>query len=182
MGRSGWKSSSAPVDNPRAAQRSFDTTRRGAMNIGGTRLLDPKFRDNIGKYVAQCAVVVFVMLVVLRVLDVIADAAVVGALGASSFIAFCMPHARVASPRFLVGGYMVGILMGAACYFASTAAEALGVPLLGESPVAVFGALAVGGAIFVMVITNLEHPPAASLALGLVLNGCDSRSVLVVLV
>jgi len=46
----------------------------------------------------------------------------------------------------------------------------------------VFGAMSVGLAIFVMVITNTEHPPAASLALGLVLNEFNYRTVIVVLI
>jgi len=33
----------------------------------------------------------------------------------------------------------------------------------------------------VMVVTNLEHPPAAGVALGLVLNNCEARTVAVVL-
>ena len=44
-----------------------------------------------------------------------------------------------------------------------------------------FGGLAVGLAIFVMVITNTEHPPAASIALGLVLNGFEPRVILFIL-
>lgn len=42
-------------------------------------------------------------------------------------------------------------------------------------------ATAVGLAIFVMVITNTEHPPAASIALGLVLNGFEPRVILFIL-
>jgi len=34
----------------------------------------------------------------------------------------------------------------------------------------VFGALAVGIAIFIMAVTNTEHPPGAGIALGLVIN------------
>jgi CBS-domain-containing membrane protein len=37
----------------------------------------------------------------------------------------------------------------------------------------VFGALATGVAMFLMVITKTEHPPAAAVALGLVLNAWD---------
>jgi CBS-domain-containing membrane protein len=40
------------------------------------------------------------------------------------------------------------------------------------------GGLAVGMAIFAMVVTNTEHPPAASIALGLVLNGFEPRVIL----
>jgi CBS-domain-containing membrane protein len=46
----------------------------------------------------------------------------------------------------------------------------------------VFGALAVGLAIFVMVITDTEHPPAAGLALGLVLDEYNHMTAVVALV
>lgn len=146
------------------------------------RLFDPKFHDNKGKYIAQCTVVTLVMVVLLQILDAITDAAVIGALGASTFIAFTMPHARVSSPRFLVGGYAVGILAGVICHYASLLTVLVGIPVLQDSSQIVFAALAVGLAIFVMVITNLEHPPAAGVALGLVLNDCNVPAILVVAV
>jgi len=45
----------------------------------------------------------------------------------------------------------------------------------------VFSALAVGGAIFLMVVTDTEHPPAAGMSLGLVLNQWDHRTLLFIL-
>lgn len=142
--------------------------------------LDPKFRDNKGKYVAQCTMATLVMFCVLEILDAEANSAIIAALGASSFIAFTMPHAQVSRPRFLVGGYAVCIVTGLACRWAASWAVAARIPLLQDSWIIVFAALALGLSIFIMVITNLEHPPAASLALGLVLNECSLRTVLVV--
>jgi len=46
----------------------------------------------------------------------------------------------------------------------------------------IFGGLAIGLAMFGMVITNTEHPPAASLALGLVLGEWHLLTVMVALV
>jgi len=46
----------------------------------------------------------------------------------------------------------------------------------------VFGALAISVAMFTMVVTRTEHPPAAALALGLVLNEWDLLTLVVVLV
>lgn len=92
---------------------------------------------------------------------------------ASSFIAFTMPEAEMSGPRRMVGGYLIVIAVGCLCHFLS------GLPLLEQLPVAqnmmvvVFGALSVGIAIFAMVVTDTDHPPAASLALGLVLNECS---------
>ena len=51
-----------------------------------------------------------------------------------------------------------------------------------ESPHVVFGAMSVGLAIFVMVITDTEHPPAAGLALGLILNEWSLLTIVVVFV
>ena len=45
----------------------------------------------------------------------------------------------------------------------------------------VFGSLAISTAMFVMVVTRTEHPPAAALALGLVLNEWNLLTLAVVL-
>jgi CBS-domain-containing membrane protein len=45
----------------------------------------------------------------------------------------------------------------------------------------VFGALAISVAMFMMVVTRTEHPPAAALALGLVLNEWDLLTLAVVM-
>jgi CBS-domain-containing membrane protein len=44
----------------------------------------------------------------------------------------------------------------------------------------IFGGLATGIAMFLMVMTRTEHPPAAALALGLVLNEWTAITLLVV--
>jgi CBS-domain-containing membrane protein len=45
----------------------------------------------------------------------------------------------------------------------------------------IFGALAISLAMFMMVVTRTEHPPAAALALGLVLNEWNLVTLAVVL-
>jgi len=146
------------------------------------QFIDPKFRKNEGRYVVQCAVATLALVVVLAVLDSISDAAIVGALGASSFIAFTMPHKHVSEARYFVGGYSVGVISGVACYYASVLVGLSSTAVLGASSSVVFGAIAVGLAIFIMVVANLEHPPAAGVALGLVLNQCDALAIVVIIV
>jgi CBS-domain-containing membrane protein len=51
---------------------------------------------------------------------------------------------------------------------------------LQEGSRVLFGALSVGLAILLMVVTNTEHPPVAGLALGFVLNEWNFRTVVVV--
>jgi len=146
------------------------------------RILDRRFRKHAGRYVFQCALATGAVLVILMVLDVITQAVIIASLGASSFIAFTMPHANVSRPRYLVGGYVCGMAAGIAM---NAVGEAVGDPTVGEWTVhgdVVFGAAAVGLAIFLMVITDTEHPPAAGLALGVVLAQWDTLALVVPIV
>ena len=139
--------------------------------------LDPKFHDHIGRYVAQCALATLTLLFVLLVLDAEQNVAVIAALGASSFIVFTMPHATRSRPRYLVGGYIVGIVSGLLCHLLFVGLSHLPVPQ--GSLHLVCAALSVGFAIFAMVTLDLEHPPAAGVALGLILNDCSVKTILV---
>jgi len=149
------------------------------------RILDRAFRKHVGRYVVQCALATLAVLAILLILDVIQHAVIIASLGASSFIAFTMPHTNAARPRYLVGGYVCGMVSGVAMH---ALAQAVGNPTWGEWSVdhemveGVFGAAAVGLAIFLMVITNTEHPPAGGLALGVVLAQWDALALAVPIV
>ena len=118
------------------------------------------------------------MLVVLLSLDYVEQTVLIASLGASVFIAFTMPHVNASNPRYLVGGYAVGTCVGCAWWLA---ASSIALPIDGISGSVVFGAVAVGCAMFFMVITDTEHPPAAALALGYVLNEWDLLTVILIL-
>ncbi len=157
----------------------FDRIKRREKAL---HFIDPRFRENKFKYIAQCAMVVVVMFIVLATLDARKNSAVIAALGASSFIAFTMPHSRVSSPRYLLGGYLIGVITGTLCHFAAAWASGMGNVFIQEWSTTLFGALAVGIVIFIMVITDFEHPPAAGVALGLCINECTISSVSVVVI
>ena len=93
-----------------------------------------------------------------------------------------MPHTKGSGPRFLIGGYVVGILVGCCCYYLSILPFFENIVFLEEYLDVIFCSVAVGLAIFLMVITNTEHPPATGIALGLILNRCDPRTIIVVMV
>jgi CBS-domain-containing membrane protein len=82
---------------------------------------------------------------------------VISAMGATSFIAFAMPKTVSAKTRNILGGHLVGLASGAIFYFTS-------LPYFVEYP------CAVGLAIFLMVVLDVEHPPAAGTALAVVVN------------
>jgi len=146
------------------------------------RFFDENFSRNKARYILQCLLATTAVLVILLILDAIHNAVVIAALGASAFVAFALPHANVSRAKFLVGGYAVAVIVGGACSYLA------GLPAPGRSPMVqryysiIFGALAVGGTIFVMTITETEHPPAAGLALGFVLGEWSFVTVLVVLI
>lgn len=148
-----------------------------AMNF-----FDGKFSQNKMRYLSQCLLATGSAMMVLMVLNTIANEVVIASLGASCFIAFCMPHHRASSPRLMIGGYIVGICVGTLCCWLSSIVfsnpDSCGYVYCSV----IFGGLAVGLAMFLMVITNTEHPPAASLALGFVLSTWQPLTVAVALV
>ena len=144
------------------------------------KLFDAKLARNKGRYIGQCLLATASAMVVLLVLDAMSNAAIIASLGASCFIAFTMPHGAISSPRYLVGGYVVGLAVGTGCYWLGRMPLPDGWLLVHHD--VLFGALAIGLATFIMVVTNTEHPPAAGVALGLVLQEWSLLTVVVVLV
>ena len=145
-------------------------------------LIDKKFKTHKLNYVFQSILLSIAIFCILMILDIKTDAAVIAALGASGFIAFTMPHDDSSTPRKLIGGYIMGILSaGLFCLICK-------IPLIQQVlffqnfSFVFFGSLSVGLAMFLMGITNTEHPPAASLALGLVFNCFNSHTVVIVLI
>ncbi len=147
------------------------------------RLLDKKFSKHRTRYILQSTLAGISAMIALMALDAIANAAVIGAIGASAFVAFTMPHRDVSNARYLIGGYLTGIAAGTLCFFIS---RSFPLDQLSSNSVFLiiisFAGLAVGLAIFLMVVTNTEHPPAAGLAMGLVLNDWNIQAVIIVLI
>jgi len=87
------------------------------------------------------------------------------------FIVFALPCSVTAQPRRLIGGHAVGIVSGLICYFAFPSG------LFGEFAASwqfiiwLVYAVSVGLSMFIMVITDTEHPPAAGTALSIAING-----------
>jgi CBS-domain-containing membrane protein len=136
-------------------------------------------RENIRRYALQCSLAAAVVL--LLVLDAVTQTVLIAALGASVFIAFAVPRSLHSGPRCLIGGYLAGILAGSAMATLNIALEFSDV-VTAHASMVVFSALATGLAMFLMVVTKTEHPPAAALALGLVLNEWTLLTLVVVMV
>jgi CBS-domain-containing membrane protein len=136
------------------------------------RAFDRRFPPHWLSYVLQSLLAagsVFVVLIALRQQNLV----VAASLAATAFTVFAMPSRVTASPRNVIGGHLVGLVFGA--LFALIPAQSAVTQDL-------VYALAVGGAMFVMAITNTEHPPAAGTALGVVIAGFSLPVVLGVIV
>jgi CBS-domain-containing membrane protein len=135
--------------------------------------------EDIKRYALQCGLAGVVVLVLLLVLDAVTQTVLIAALGASTFIAFAVPRSPHSGPRSMIGGYVVGILAGSLMAMLSNAIDAP--PLTDHAVMVICGAIAISLAMFTMVVTRTEHPPAAALALGLVLNEWSLLTLIVVL-
>ncbi|MFT5446276.1 MAG: CBS-domain-containing membrane protein [Gammaproteobacteria bacterium] len=134
------------------------------------RILDPKFVVHVGAYAGQCLAAAATLFVLLCLLDTLTQTVLIAALGASAFIAFTMPHTDSSKPRYLLGGYVIGTVIGCAASLLGAELLVLSPPQLQHLLSIALAATATGCAMFLMTVTDTEHPPAAGLALGFALN------------
>ncbi len=129
-------------------------------------VMDMKLRERgmWAHYVFQSLLATFSVFLVLLVLQ-LATPVIVAALGATAFVCFAMPKNVTAQPRNVVGGHLVGVLSGGICalLFISFGHNSEFIHII-------FASITVGVAIFIMVVTDTEHPPGCSTALGLVVH------------
>ena len=136
------------------------------------RMLDPKVKSNPRRYVLQCSLAFFALLVVLLVEEVgLHRVVMIAAIGSTSFVLFVTRHSSTANPRHVIGGHLIALLVGSA--FAVFSGTPVGQNLLTQVRLVldVEAALAVALSIFFMAATDTEHAPAAGTALGVVVHG-----------
>ena len=145
------------------------------------QLIDKSFKRAPKSYIMQSLLAVVAVAIILYFVEVLTHAAIVAALGASAFIVFAMPHSITAKSRRLIGGHIVGLISGTFCYYVFLSGP-LGRLITSREFTSLFiYALAVGLSIFLMAITNTEHPPAAGTALGVVSHVWSYEVVIFVL-
>jgi len=135
--------------------------------------VDKKFKLNKKHYIFQCCLVTVTLGMLFSMLDFFFNTALVAALGATAFIVFTGPHKEISRSRYVVGGYTIGIVVGL------LAINGFYYMALDQSFFPVCSALCVGITMFLMVVFDYEHPPAAGVALGLMINNGHPHSVAV---
>lgn len=129
-------------------------------------------KENIGRYLLQCSLAGGVVFILLMVLDRVTQTVLIAALGASAFTAFAIPLSLHSSPRHLIGGYVIGVISGV-LMSSLNAWMVFSGTFVSTAAMIMFSALAMSLAMFLMVVTKAEHPPAAALALAFVINEWD---------
>lgn len=122
-------------------------------------------------YVFQSLLATLSIFVVLLILQ-LATPVIVAALGATAFVVFAMPKNITAQPRNVIGGHLVGVISGGGCailfLFFGDNSDFIHIIVASAS---------VGLTIFIMVVTDSEHPPGCSTALGLVIHAAEPLDV-----
>ena len=112
--------------------------------------------------------------------DVVRQPMIIASFGASAFLAFAFPKRRRSSPRCLIGGYFIGIIVGCSIHYLTEIP--LEQYLVLKMAHFVAGGLGVMISMFLMAITNTEHTPAASIALGFVINDWKWQTIILVMI
>ena len=131
------------------------------------------------RYLWQSALAAVVMLIVMLMVDSVADAVLAAGLGSSAVIVFVHPNSSSAALRHLVGGHVLGLAVGALTSFALFHAGWVPVPDSEHHWAAdIAAAMTLGVVILLMSITDTEHPPAAATGLGFALQSLEFTLVM----
>ena len=127
--------------------------------------LDKKLETDPKYFILQTLLAFISLSVVLILLGIMGRKALVAALGSSLFIAFLTPNSYTAQARNMVGSHLLSGAVGLGFYHL--------IRLLASNQMVLIllSSLAVAISMFLMVVTDTEHPPAAGTALGLSTGG-----------
>lgn len=145
-------------------------------------LFDKNLKPKMKNYLFQCGLAILSLIAILMVQSALFSEAIVVSVASAAFTIFVFPDSIASTPRRVIGGQLVAILAGA-MFFAI-----LNIPALESATEtmtmvpSVAAALAVGLSILIMVATNTEHPPAAGVALGIVIDPWQWSAIAFVLV
>ncbi|WP_431768833.1 HPP family protein [Senegalia massiliensis] len=141
------------------------------------KFLDSKFKDNIKRYILQCVLATISIMFILLFLNYFVYTTIIASLGATTFIVFTMPKTHSAKGKNILGGYTLGIIFGIIFHLLSIFLIEIIETINLNTLYMITGALSVGATMFVMTITNTEHPPAVGMALSLILTPWDFKTL-----
>ena len=140
-------------------------------------ILDQYIHSKWPQYLLQCFLAIVSLFLILIIGDSVMRAAIVVGVASSAFTIFVVPDSIAATPRKVIGGHLVAILI------ALLIIVLIQVLNINDSRLIlnICAAVSVGIGIIIMVVTNTEHPPAAGTSLGLIIHGFDWSSVIFII-
>ena len=135
--------------------------------------------EKVRYYIFQAAVIFVVLSVALVAGSVVSSSIIiVAALGPSAFILFITPGGSTATPRHLLGGHALGLLVGST--FSIVSEGQMVESFISAYPyfVGVVAAASVTLNILLMGLTRTEHAPATATTLVVIVNGFSWSLVL----
>ncbi len=145
-------------------------------------LFDKNLRPRTKNYLFQCGLAIISLIIILMAHSALFSEAIIVSIASTAFIIFVLPDSVASTPRRVIGGQIVAILAGALLF------AVLHIPIVENAAVNaqlvvnIAAAMAVGLSILLMVATNTENPPAAGVALGLVLDPWQWSAIAFVLI
>ena len=144
------------------------------------------YREHKRAFWFQSIVAILITLGVVFTLGGVTSSTILSAIGASSlaastFIAFGLPDSPVAKAQRMIGSYVIGILVGVFFYWISNDTYAWTHWMTVITHKEICSGLAVGLTMLIMFLLDLEHPPAAGLSLGIVIDEWNWWVLIVVL-
>ena len=137
-------------------------------------LFDVRFFRLKRQYLGQAALAAVMMMILLVLVDSVADAVLAVGLASSAVIIFVHPHSKGAALRHLVGGHAIGLAVGMAISVVLYHADWFGLDYtVSHWIVDIVAASALGIVIVLMCVTDTEHPPAAATAVGFAWEGLE---------
>ena len=145
-------------------------------------LFDRNLKPRLKNYAFQCTLATISLVIILLVHNTLFSQAIVVSIASTAFTIFVFPDSIASTPRRVIGGQLVAILAGS-FFLAILQAPAIETVASGERLVpSIAAGLAVGLGILIMVATNTEHPPAAGVALGIVIDPWQWSAIAFVLI
>ena len=128
--------------------------------------IDPNFPSYWKQYIIQSSFAAFTVFIITLILY--DNPVIIASIGATAFIVFAMPNNISAEPKRIIGGHLVGFFVGV-CLAVFPFMDIIFFKGLWFSA-------SVGITILIMVVMDVEHPPAAGTALGMTLVGYTNSS------
>lgn len=148
-------------------------------------MLNPRFLQHKKACFVQALVALVFISVVLCALDDLSRTTafrIIGAtsLSASTFIVFATCNNSSARIHAILGGYLIGAVVGLMCYLLSRIMDLYVLNQYYLYTYEFVGAVALAMSLLLMVIFDVQHPPAAGLSVGVVIDVWDADSFIVI--